>query len=264
MFIMELINIHRKKELNVDKHLYLQRIRIDEQRPTLSYLQQLQYKHLFYVPFENLDVIRKVPIYLNLKRIYEKVVTNHRGGYCYEVNGLFQWLLNELGFDTYLVGATVMRPTGEFAKKNTHVGIIANLKKPYLVDVGFGHSQFQPISLDGQIFTDQNGSYKVQQLNENTYDLVRLHDDEWRILYRFELIKLNLSDFHEGIVYNQVSPKSSFTQADLVTKPTKTGRLVLRDHTLTTIVDGQRTERQLSSIEKHEVLKNKFGILLDE
>jgi len=248
----------------MDKHLYLQRIRLEEQQPTLAYLQQLQYNHLFHVPFENLDVIRKVPIYLNLKRIYEKVVTNHRGGYCYEVNGLFQWLLSELGFETYLVGATVMRPTGKFAKKNTHVGIIANLEKPYLVDVGFGHSQFQPISLDGKIFTDQNGSYKVKQLDEETYDLVRLHDDEWRILYRFELIKLDLTDFHEGIVYNQVSPNSSFTRADLVTKPTKTGRIILRDHTLTTIVKDDRTERQLSASEKLEVLENKFGIHLDD
>src|SRR5690625_504026 len=82
---------------------------------------------MYYVPFENLDVMRRVPIYLNLETIYEKIVTHKRGGYCYEVNGLFQWLLEAVGFDTYLVGATVMRPTGEFAKKNTHVGIIVTL-----------------------------------------------------------------------------------------------------------------------------------------
>ena len=72
-------------------------------------LSELQNLHLQHIPFENLDVIRKIPIYLNLKTIYEKIVVHHRGGYCYEVNGLFHALLCELGYDAHLVSATVLR-----------------------------------------------------------------------------------------------------------------------------------------------------------
>jgi len=248
----------------LDAKKYLKRIHVGIQQPHLKFLQQLQYNHLFYVPFENLDVIRRVPIYLNLPRIYEKVVTNKRGGYCYEVNGLFQWLLNEVGFNTYLVGATVMRPTGKFAKKNTHVGIIVNLDQLYLVDVGFGNSQLQPITLDGQTFTDISGTYKVQQLDEITYDLMRIHNNEWRILYRFTLEEKSLLDFHEGVVYNQVSKNSTFTHSDLITKPTETGRVTLRDHTLTMTIHGKKTEQELSAVEKENVLRETFGIVLNE
>ena len=70
-----------------------------------------------HMPFENLDVIRKVPIYLNLQRIYEKIVSRKRGGYCYELNGLFNWLLTELGYDAHLIAATVRRPTGNGQKQ---------------------------------------------------------------------------------------------------------------------------------------------------
>jgi len=248
----------------VDPKQYLKRIHCSIQQPTIKFLQQLQKNHMYYVPFENLDVMRRVPIYLNLETIYEKIVTNKRGGYCYEVNGLFQWLLEAVGFDTYLVGATVMRPTGEFAKKNTHVGIIVTLDQPYLVDVGFGNSQLQPLTLDGQTFTDVSGTYKVKQLDDITYDLMRIHDNAWRTLYRFQLKEMSLSGFHEGVVYNQVSKNSSFTHADLITKPTETGRITLRDHTLTITYHGEKTEQKLTPSEKTETLRKTFGIYLDD
>lgn len=230
----------------------------------MKFLQQLQANHMYYVPFENLDVMRQVPIYLNLETIYEKIVTHKRGGYCYEVNGLFQWLLNEVGFDTYLVGATVMRPTGEFAKKNTHVGIIVTLDQPYLVDVGFGNSQLQPLTLDGQMFTDVSGTYKVKQLDDITYDLIRQHEGAWQTLYRFQLKEMSLIDFHEGVVYNQVSKNSSFTHTDLITKPTEMGRITLRDYTLTITHHGEKTEKKLTTSEKEDTLRETFGIHLNE
>lgn len=248
--------------MNVEQ--YLKRIKVERKQPNLKFLQQLQYNHLFHVPFENLDVLRQVPIYLNLQRIYEKIVLHRRGGFCYEVNGLFQWLLEELGFDTYLVGATVMRPTGRFAKEKTHVGIIVTLDQPYLVDVGFGNSQLQPVTLDGKTFSDVSGTYRVTQIDQLTYDLQRIHDDEWKILYRFTLEKKSLFDFHEGIVFNQVSKNSSFTHHDLVTKPTETGRITLRDHTLIETIHGEKTKRQLTTQEKEKVLSEVFGVVLKE
>ena len=74
---------------------YLKRFQAsDLTEPSFEHLAELQFRHMQHVPFENLDVIRRVPIYLNLLTIYEKLVTARRGGYCYELNGLFHWLLN--------------------------------------------------------------------------------------------------------------------------------------------------------------------------
>ena len=80
---------------------YLSRIEIEAaEQPSYRFLEKLQYHHLLNVPFENLDIIAGKKIILDEKLIYEKVVVRNRGGFCYELNGLFCWLLNRLGIES--------------------------------------------------------------------------------------------------------------------------------------------------------------------
>jgi arylamine N-acetyltransferase len=76
--------------------------------PTLQLLNTLQKLHLLNVPFENLDIHYKVPIELNLTNIFEKVINKRRGGFCYELNGLFYKLLRSIGFHVKMVSARVL------------------------------------------------------------------------------------------------------------------------------------------------------------
>lgn len=230
----------------------------------LQDLAHLQSLHMQHVPFENLDVIRKVPIYLNLETIYEKIVTQHRGGYCYELNGLFHWLLQELGFDAKLISATVMKPDGTAAKADTHAAILVELDAPYLMDVGFGDSTISPIPLGGERHTDHSGTYKIELHDEIFYDLIREEDGKERILYRFSTAEKQLADFHEGCVFNQVSEKSTFTHDDLVTRATENGRITLSGLQLTRSENGKKEKTELTDEEKIHVLKTEFGIELNE
>jgi N-hydroxyarylamine O-acetyltransferase len=78
---------------------YLKRIKISQlEKPDLSFLSKLQEQHLLTVPFENLDIHEGKKIVLEENRIFEKIVVNKRGGFCYELNGLFCWLLRSLNF----------------------------------------------------------------------------------------------------------------------------------------------------------------------
>src|SRR5690606_20497919 len=90
-----LMNANAKEKI----HLYLQRIGyegpLDRSAKTLA---QLQYCHLHTVPYENLDILRGVPISLELEDLFDKIVVRRRGGYCFELNALFGWLLRELGY----------------------------------------------------------------------------------------------------------------------------------------------------------------------
>jgi len=230
---------------------------------SLQNLEHLQNLHLQHIPFENLDVIRGTPIYLNLKTIYEKVVKNNRGGYCYELNGLFHSLLVKLGYDAHLVSATVLRQTGEWAKPDTHAALLVHLNEPYLVDVGFGAATPRvPVPLNGLEQTDASATYSIDQHEGNLYDLIRQSETEKRTLYRFNIGKKNLIDFHEGCVFNQVAKESSFTHTDIVTRAIPTGRMTLADQTLTVIENGVRTKSELSSEEKVRVLRDLFFIKL--
>ncbi|QUW22421.1 arylamine N-acetyltransferase [Sporosarcina sp. Marseille-Q4063] len=248
----------------MDIELYLKRFHaLSFKEVSLQNLGEIQNLHLEHIPFENLDVIRRIPIYLNLKTIYEKIVMKHRGGYCYEVNGLFHALLCELGYDAHLVSATVLRQTGEWAKADTHAAILVNLEEPYLVDVGFGAACPRlPVPLNGDKKVDVNAAYTITQINDRQFDLVYESDKEQRTLYRFNNEPKNLLDFHEGCVFNQVSKDSSFTHHDVITKATPTGRVTLTDQTLTIIENDLREKVNLSESEKQQTLRDIFNIQL--
>lgn len=249
----------------MNQDIYLNRFKAQSYKEvSLINLAQLQKLHLESIPFENLDVIRNVPIYLNLSLIYSKIVESNRGGYCYELNGLFHWLLIELGYDAQLVAATVLRTTGHWAKADTHTAIIVQLDEPYLVDVGFGTATpRRPIPLNGKSLQDTRASFHIDKKAAHSFDIVRKSKSEERVLYRFSNEQRTLIDFHEGCVFNQVSKESTFTHFDIVTRSTANGQLTLNDSTLTRLEDGVQTKEVLSDVEKTNVLKKLFGISLE-
>ena len=83
---------------------YLQRIAYSgEVKADYATLKQLMACQLQNVPFENLDVLAGKPISLDPQTIVEKIVYRRRGGYCYEVNGLFAMALGSIGFPYRIV-----------------------------------------------------------------------------------------------------------------------------------------------------------------
>lgn len=246
----------------MNEHNYLSRFNMSLQNDVmLHYLAQMQEHHLEFIPFENLDVLRKEPIYLNLEPIYQKIVIKNRGGFCYELNGLFQWLLTKLGFEADLVAATVLKKGNKWAKDDTHAAIIVQLDQPYLVDVGFGASTPRiPIPLNGEAVKDVHGTYRIEQLADDYFDLILNNKSGERTLYRVQKDNKELSYFHEGIVYNQVSTESTFTHYDIVTRSTKNGQLTLNDQTLTILEDGIKTKKELTPQEKDALLLELFTI----
>ena len=88
----------------MDKEKYLERIKyFGTLRADAECLTGLHQNHLFSIPFENLDIYTGKGISLDLEDIYQKIVLNRRGGFCYELNYLFHWLLNELGFNSRMI-----------------------------------------------------------------------------------------------------------------------------------------------------------------
>ncbi|MDY0395519.1 arylamine N-acetyltransferase [Virgibacillus halophilus] len=197
----------------MDKDKYLQRIACERvSQSGIAYLNHLQRQHMLHVPFENLDVMHHVPIALDMEKFYEKVVLHHRGGFCYELNGLFHWLLQQLGFISNLVSATVSRPDGSWAKSGSHACIIVELDQAYIADVGFGDSARNLLPIDGTRIEDVSGVYRADKIKDHIYDVQRKKEGEWTVLYRVNTTPCKLMDFTEACQYNQTSPHSHFTQ----------------------------------------------------
>jgi len=132
--------------MNLDH--YLTRIRFTgdphPDRATLAALMQAQLRT---VPFENLDQQLGIPVPTDVQSAYAKVVENHRGGWCFELNALFRWALTEIGFEVQTLAAHV----GDNGESRTapadHMFLHVDCDESLLVDTGFGGSMIEPIPL---------------------------------------------------------------------------------------------------------------------
>lgn len=61
-------------------------------------LERLHHAHFHSIPFENFDVLLGRGIRLDPKALFDKLVLGKRGGYCFELNGLFLQALQAMGF----------------------------------------------------------------------------------------------------------------------------------------------------------------------
>ena len=116
---------------------------------SLKCLAQLQACHQLAVPFENHDVFRERKKVLETEVLFERIVNEKRGGWCHELNGLFSWLLGELGFSVKIVSASNFNPEKkEFNGMFDHMALLVSLgEQQYLTDVGFGkfNAHYMPI-----------------------------------------------------------------------------------------------------------------------
>ena len=222
---------------------------------------------MFTVPFENLEIHQGKKIVLEENRIYEKIVVNGRGGFCYELNGLFCWLLRSLGFSVSMVSSQVYRSAEDmFTPEFDHMVLIVDLEKTYLVDVGFGDTFRNPIALPDGIVEDISGTYRVQPFGSapDTYILQKEDNNDWQSVYSFTKNPRVISDFEEMCTFHQTSPESHFTQEIICTMATKNGRVSLSDDFLTNTDGSSKKKTKVDSNKdfKHK-LRDHFGIQLN-
>ena len=232
--------------------------------PTIDTLRSIHRAHLQTVPFENLDISLGRTIVVDEDATVRKIVEQHRGGFCYELNGAFAALLRELGFHVTLLSARVARPQGGEGPEFDHLTLRVDLEEPWLADVGFGESFLEPLRMkSGPEQLDPTGPFRLLQIGERLQLDKAEPDDSWRPQYSFSLQPRRLEDFAGMCHYYQTSPESSFTQNSICSRATAEGRITLSGMKLIVTRNGQRQERILSSEdERISILRENFGITL--
>jgi len=250
----------------MDTNAYLERINYQGPlQPTAETLRQLQVAHLLTVPFENLSIHSDEPIVLDDESLFEKVVNRRRGGFCYELNGLFAALLRKLGFKVEMLSARVANADGEFGPDFDHMTLLVTLDQRWLVDVGFGDSFREPLLLDERGVQMQGERvYRIDTEGQHFILMQRVTDGEWKAQYRFNLQPYNYADYAAMCHYHQTSPESHFTQAPVCTRATANGRVTISNgRFITTAGQAERKEVVVSSDEEFaELLREHFGIEL--
>lgn len=255
----------------IDVAAYLERIGYTgDATPTRETLRELHLAHLQAVPFENLDIILGRPLSLEPDRLFDKVVRKRRGGFCYELNGLFAILLRELGFDVTLLGGHFPGEPGQPIRDCDHLVLLARFSDggpPLLADVAGGRrSLATPLPALLEVESHQPEAFATFCLREEG-EWVRLwlreDDGAWDGSYRFTWQPRNMEDFAANCLHHQTSPESHFTQGRICTRLTPVGRVTLSDLRRITTVSGVRSEEELADEEAFtRALDLHFGINL--
>ncbi len=252
----------------MDLDRYLERIGVQGPvEPDLATLRRLHRQHLLRVPFENLDIHRGRPLALDPPALFDKIVRRRRGGFCYELNGLFAWLLREVGFHVSLLNGRMLAEDGRPGPDFDHMALLVELEQRWLADVGFGDNFLEPVSLDsGSPHVEDGAAYRVVPWSGSTFALERREPGQaWTLQYLFDTVPHAIADYEERCVYHQTSPDSHFTQKRLCTLATPDGRITLSELRLIESAAGRRRETELSGeAQWHQALGERFGIELED
>ena len=255
----------------MDINTYLERInytgsvKLDAQT-----LYDLHFVHILAVPFENLDIALKRPIHINEQAVWEKIVINKRGGFCYELNGLFAWLLKQIGFDVTYLNARVFNRDGELGIHFDHLALLVQIpdrSTRWLADVGFGDSFTKPLPFEMNTEKVQSlRAYRLEKVTDGYVVWQRNYKGSWEHQYFFDLTPRNFpKEYESACLYHQKSPQSGFTRSSIISRATSDGRISLENGKLISTVNGQRSERSLKSKDEYcALLKEHFGVLLQK
>ena len=248
----------------MDTEAYLERIGYSgPTRPSLNVLRRLHRRHLLSVPFENLDIRLHRPIILSEAAFHDKIITHHRGGFCYELNGSFASLLRNLGFKVSMLSARVARRGGGLSPDYDHMTLLVQLNRPWLADVGFGDSLTEPKPLDITCpQTDHGKEYRFTRRDGWTLLSRRTKGNSaWEPQYKFSLTQRKLEDFILRCSWQQTSPRSHFRKGRLCTRLTANGRLTLTDAKFVVTRGNRKVERPIKTPgEFATLLRRHFGI----
>lgn len=241
---------------------YLKRIKMSYPlEATLENLHKLQLNHLKYIPYENLSILYGEPISLDGQDLYEKIIVNERGGFCFETNALYQWLLKAIGYQvtsyyTRLIGL----PPEEQLKRHRMIRVdFADAS--YITDVGIrialsrkalrleknkiqtdGHSDFRYLS-------GENQGWNMQYKRKN-------HD--WENVFSFHQEAEYEKDFIMPAFYCEKHPESPFRQGPQMSIFTDKGQITIANKLLTISNETKIIERRELSSEKFEKYCKKY------
>lgn len=258
-------DIENKKITFQQIQQYLYRLDIlGEVDPSLETLQRLQYQHLIHIPYENLDSMKKMITSLNHEELFNKIIEGNRGGICFELNGLYAWLLEGLGYQVKNHAARFIAKQEPVQMRRHRVMTVTIGGDRYLTDVGVNQeSPRQPLLLEADLVqSDGVGEYKLTKDRLWGWLLwQKLPGHDWKRIYGFtEEPQLDI-DYVMPCVFCDLHPLSPINKFYKISIFTSESNLRIWDNTFSIFNSGKIVEEYtILPQEFDNLLRSHFGI----
>ena len=230
-------------------------------------LAALMHAHATHIPFENLDVFHghKEPC-LDTDALYEKLIIKKRGGYCFELNGLFWRLLESLGFDAWCCIARIAFHR-DFLSPPAHRVILVSIDgQTYFCDVGFGGPvPSSPIAIRyGDVQTCSAGR-RYRFLRDEDYTVLQIEQDgTFESLLIFSEKSVDPVDFIPLNAFCSRSMHEPFLRKQIIWRLTETGKISVDGDVLRIVENGCTTQLVITTEEElRDVWLRYFDLVYD-
>ncbi len=259
------INGRPMKKLQIQQ--YLRKLQLNDLEPAVNLvtLTKLQDAHLKYIPYENFDCLNGKITSLKRQDMFNKVIMHNRGGICFELNGLYNWLLESLGFDVTSYSARFIDKMETYQLRRHRVMCVALGDKRYLTDVGVNsESPRVPLEItEGLIQSDGISQYKFTRSEFWGWLLWQKERGKiWKRLFGFTEEPQIDKDFITASFWCDAHPDSPFIKSKKLSIFREDCNITIRGNYLKFYLGGRVKYRYKinTGAELKEILWEYFGI----
>lgn len=225
---------------------YLERIGMDRPRSLdLRSLSELHRAHLMAFTWEALDAFMGWPSSIAPAAAYAKMVEGRRGGWCYEMNGLFGAALAALGFRvTRLCGGVDRERLGDAAIGN-HLTLRVDLDRPYLAEVGVADAIVEPVPVAVGPIRQRGFDFSITSVEGGW---LRLNNHARGIAKSFDFRPDHSDEAAMAATHGWLmeDPGSPFTGALAILRHVPDGYLVLQNDCLRRVTADSLSEQRIT------------------
>ncbi len=198
---------------------YLRALELERKPPEFDLLKALIRRHVATFSFSSVGPRLGDELPLDLESLYQRIVLRRRGGYCFEQNGLFFEVLEDLGFAPRLCLARVIDNEDSHPGLTHRISIVSLDGEDWIVDVGFGSCGPRiPVPISGADVNDGDRIFRVFEPRAGELHNQTLKDGAYFSLYRFELLRYGQADCDVGHFYSHKHPDAAFVNHLVVSR----------------------------------------------
>lgn len=249
---------------------YLRRINYNGSTAgNLETLTAIHLQHLLHVPYENLDLLNGIPLSLKADDLFRKIILDKRGGYCFELQGVFCCLLKSLGYQVTQYAGRFMDEPGVIQMRRHRVLVVDLEGKRYACDIGVrSESPRCPLELtEGLVQTDGISEYRYHK--DPFYGWVLMQKEkgkDWKPMLGFTEEEQIDDDYIMPSFYCEKHPQSTFNKFMKVSIFTADSDLTIVGNTFKVYRGAKVIERRelKTNEEAVKMLRDLFGIEVPE